>query len=76
VSPKLPRITSTQLLRALNRDGWVIDRQVGSHIQLWHSSKQGLVTVAYHPGKIVRLKTLASVLDQAGLTVDDLRRLL
>ncbi|MDP2934940.1 MAG: type II toxin-antitoxin system HicA family toxin [Dehalococcoidia bacterium] len=76
MSPKLPRITAQELLRALQRDGWVIDRQRGSHVQLWNPAKEGLVTVAYHPGKIIKLKTLASVLKQAGWTVEDLGRLL
>ncbi len=76
MSPKQPRVTSTQLLRALQRDGWEIDHQTGSHIRLWHPTKKGLVTVAYHPGKIIKLKTLATVLEQAGCTADDMRRLL
>lgn len=76
MSPKLPRVTAAELLRALQRDGWEIDRQRGSHMRLWHPAKQGLVTMAYHPGKTVKLKALKSVLEQAGWTVEDLRRLL
>ncbi len=58
------------------RDGWERKRQDGSHLQLWHPTKRGLVTVAAHPGAIIKPKTLASILDQAGLTADDLRGLL
>lgn len=76
MSPRLPRITAKQLIRALQHDGWEIERQEGSHVQLWHPSKQGLVTVAYHPSAIIKLKTLTTVLKQAGWTADDLRRLL
>ncbi len=76
MSPKLPRVTAADLLRALRQDGWQVDRQRGSHVQLWHPEKQGLVTVAYHPGQIVKPGTLKGVLQQAGLTVDKLRELL
>jgi predicted RNA binding protein YcfA (HicA-like mRNA interferase family) len=36
-----------QLLRMLKRDGWVFDRQRGSHHQFVHPTKPGTVTVAY-----------------------------
>ncbi len=32
MSPKLPRITAAELLRALRRDGWYEHHQVGSHV--------------------------------------------
>jgi predicted RNA binding protein YcfA (HicA-like mRNA interferase family) len=76
VSPRQPRITAAQLLRALRRDGWEIDRQRGGHAQLAHPTKPGLVTVPQHVGEILKPKTLATILEQAGLSVDDLRRLL
>ncbi|MHB1134299.1 MAG: type II toxin-antitoxin system HicA family toxin [Chloroflexota bacterium] len=76
ISPRLPRITARELLSALRRDGWAVERQRGSHVQLWHSEKKGLVTVANHPGRILKPKTLQSTLERAGLSVDDLTRLL
>ena len=76
MSPKLPRITARELLRALRQDGWEVLRHDGSHLQLKHPSKAGLVTVALHAGAIIKPKVLTSVLSQAGLTVEDLRRLL
>lgn len=76
VSPRQPRITAAQLLRALRRDGWEHHHQTGSHVYLKHPSKPGLVTVARHAGVIIKPKTLVSILDQAGLTADQLRDLL
>jgi predicted RNA binding protein YcfA (HicA-like mRNA interferase family) len=64
------------MLRALRRDGWAIERQSGSHAQLRHPTKPGQVTVARHAGVILSPKTLAAILEQAGLTMDELRRLL
>lgn len=74
--PRLPRVTSAELLRALRRDGWQERRSRGGHIQLIHPNKPGRVTVSAHPGDIVPPKTLTSILGQAGLTVDELRDLL
>ncbi len=73
---KLPRVTATEVLRALGKDGWYEVRQSGSHKVLRNSRKPGSVIVAYHSGDILRLKTLQSILDGANLTVEEFRRLM
>ncbi|MDO8671689.1 MAG: type II toxin-antitoxin system HicA family toxin [Dehalococcoidia bacterium] len=72
----MPRITATQLIRVLHRAGWFDDEQSGSHLILRHPNKTGKVIVPVHKGKDLKLGTLASILEDAGLTIDDLRRLL
>jgi predicted RNA binding protein YcfA (HicA-like mRNA interferase family) len=74
--PKLPRVSARQMLRALRRDGWQVDDVVGSHIQLIHPTKSGKVTVPIHAGETLAPKLVTSILAQASLTADDLRRLL
>ncbi len=74
--PRLPRITAAELLRALRRDGWFEHHQSGSHAILRHPKKPGRVTVARHAGTIIKPKTLMAVLEQAGLSEEDLRALL
>ena len=76
MSPRLPRITPGELLRALHRDGWEEIRQTGSHVQLRHPTKTGRVTVALHGQRTINPKTRTSALRQAGLTVDELQDLL
>lgn len=76
MSERTPRITATDLLRALRRAGWIEHHRVGSHLQLKHPRHHGRVTVPCHAGLVLKPKTLRSVLDQAGLTVDELRELL
>lgn len=73
---RLPRASAEDVLRALQRDGWRIARQKGSHAQLVHPAKPGHVTVAIHSRGTIRPRTLLSILEQAGLTVGELRRLL
>ncbi len=76
MSPKLPRITAFDLLRALRRDGWLPIRQSGSHVTLNHALKKGRITVPNHSGTILKLKTLETILKQAELTTDELQELL
>jgi predicted RNA binding protein YcfA (HicA-like mRNA interferase family) len=76
MSPRLPRITASELARALKRDGWQAVRQRGSHVILKHPTKQGRVTVPMHSTQTVRLKTLEAILEQAELTIEDLNGLL
>lgn len=76
MSPKLPVINSRKLLRALKRAGFVIDRQEGSHVSLIHPDCPELtVTVPYH-NKDLKKGTLHHILKQAGLTVEQLIKLL
>lgn len=72
----MPWVTAQQTLRALQRDGWTEVRRSRSHISLKHASKPGLVVVALHSTRTVKLGTLTKVLKDAGLTVDESRRLL
>jgi predicted RNA binding protein YcfA (HicA-like mRNA interferase family) len=57
----------SELLRAIEQDGWFLVRQRGSHRQFHHPSKSGTVTVAVKPSIDVPPGTLNSVLKQAGL---------
>ena len=76
MADRLPRVTAIQVVRALHRNGWIDDRQVGSHLVLLHPTRGGRVVVPMHRGKILKLRTLGDILKQAGLTPNDLRRLL
>jgi predicted RNA binding protein YcfA (HicA-like mRNA interferase family) len=76
MSPRLPRVTALQAERAIRRDGWTYLRQTGSHRHFAHPTKTGIVTIPVHAGETLKPKTLASIIDDAGLTVEEFRRLL
>jgi predicted RNA binding protein YcfA (HicA-like mRNA interferase family) len=59
-------MTAKEVLKILKKDGWYETEQVCSHKQLEHDVKKGKVTVPVHSGDI-RIKTLNSILKQAGL---------
>jgi predicted RNA binding protein YcfA (HicA-like mRNA interferase family) len=56
-----------ELIKILEKDGWVQSRMKGSHRQFRHSGKGGTVTVAGRPSADIPPGTLSSILKQAGL---------
>jgi len=56
-----------EVLRLLDKDGWVVVATRGSHRQLKHAQKSGRVTVAGKPSDDLAPGTLNSILKQAGL---------
>ena len=73
---RLPRITAKQMIAALKRAGWIETRTRGSHIHMKHSKRPGRVTIPRHSGQILMPKLVLYILDQAGLTVEELASLL
>ena len=64
----MPKMTWKQLRELIEKDGWFLHHQTGSHRQFHHSMKTGTVTLAYHKiGDMVPQGILASVLRQGGL---------
>ena len=59
-------MSSSDLIRLVEKDGWVIKSVNGSHHHFKHPSKKGKVTVP-HPNKDLTVKTVNSILKQAGL---------
>lgn len=51
-------------------------RQAGSHVHLKHPNRPGRVTIPVHAGEILKPKTLASILDQAAIELDEFVKML
>ena len=64
--PRLPRVSGTEVIRALERLGFEKLRQSGSHVVMRRGS--GGCVVPLHPE--VKVGTLAGVLQQAGVPVE------
>lgn len=56
-----------RIIKMLEKDGWYIARQKGSHRQFKHPSKKGAVTVNGHPSDDVWVNLLSSIEGQSGL---------
>ena len=72
---KLPRgLSGSEVVKALERAGFYIKRRKGSHIVLRRDNPFAQVIVPDH--KSIDTGTLASILDGAGLMVEDFIKLL
>jgi predicted RNA binding protein YcfA (HicA-like mRNA interferase family) len=60
-------MNALQVVRLLEKNGWVLKTQKGSHKQFMHPKKPGKITVADHGKKEIPPGTLNSILKQAGL---------
>ncbi|HZL14411.1 MAG TPA: type II toxin-antitoxin system HicA family toxin [Verrucomicrobiae bacterium] len=65
--PKLPRISGSEIVRALQRLGFEVVRQRGSHIIMRRGSS-GCVVPNHRE---VKVGTLAGVLRQAGVSTEE-----
>jgi predicted RNA binding protein YcfA (HicA-like mRNA interferase family) len=70
---KLPALKPKRVIKALERGGFLIHHVTGSHYILKKGTSR--VTVPYH-NKDLKPRTLASIIEQAGLTVEEFLDLL
>jgi predicted RNA binding protein YcfA (HicA-like mRNA interferase family) len=73
--PKLPRLTARQIVSALEKAGFSLARQSGSHM-IYKSAAGKRVTVPFHASKTLHPKILKSILRDADLSVEKLLELL
>ena len=58
----------SEVIKLLEKDGWVEVTQKGSHKQFKHSSKKGRVTVSYHrKSDELDIGTLKSIEKKSGI---------
>ncbi|MCX6094928.1 MAG: type II toxin-antitoxin system HicA family toxin [Candidatus Bipolaricaulota bacterium] len=72
---KTPRITAAEMRRAIERAGFTLARQSGSHLILRNEAGRR-VTLPLHARRILHPKVVHAILRDAELTVDDLLGLL
>jgi predicted RNA binding protein YcfA (HicA-like mRNA interferase family) len=73
--PPLPRLTAKEIIAVLERLGFVLARQSGSH-KIYKNSSSKRVTVPFHGNKILHPKILKSILKDAEIDVMKLTELL
>ncbi|MCH2188266.1 type II toxin-antitoxin system HicA family toxin [Candidatus Gracilibacteria bacterium] len=69
MSPNIHNITSKQVLKYMLAEGFEISHQKGSHVQLKKGSTR--ITIPDHGNKILNIKTILSILKQAGVDKND-----
>ena len=67
---KVPSLPYTQIIKALQRDGWTVVRQRGSHIRLQKHVADELLKITIPAHRPVKRSTLSHILKQARIDVD------
>ncbi|SIS88107.1 type II toxin-antitoxin system HicA family toxin [Alicyclobacillus vulcanalis] len=73
--PELPNVSGKELVSALQRAGWTVRRIEGSHYIMWKDGSPPF-PIPVHGNKDLRKGTLKNILQQSGLTVEELIRIL
>lgn len=72
MTDKLPRITADKLIPILEKKGFSLVRQSGSH-KIYRNAENVRLTVPYHSGEILHPKILKQIIIDADLSHDDLK---
>ena len=74
--PRLPRVRAVEVIRALEREGFVLSRTRGSHHIFRHPETVKRVTVPYHATRVIPPGTVMNILKQAEISVGEFVELL
>jgi predicted RNA binding protein YcfA (HicA-like mRNA interferase family) len=72
----VPCLSYREILRALQRDGWIVLRQRGSHIRLQKHVGQRTLKLTVPAHTPVKRSTLSHILKQAEIELDNFLKLL
>ncbi len=67
---KVPSLSYIQIVRAMQRDGWTVVRQRGSHIRMQKRTGDEVLKVTVPAHRPVKRSTLSHILKQARLGVE------
>lgn len=73
---KVPSLPYTTIVKALQRDGWIVVRQRGSHIRLQKHIGDELLKLTIPAHRPVKRSTLSHILKQARIELEQFTELL
>ncbi len=75
--PKLPTLTAQKFIKAIRKDGFILDRSRGSHQTFLNPNKPtSTIVVPVHPGHDLGRGILKSLIKDAGFTESEFTELL
>ncbi len=74
MSSKLPRLTPTQAIHMIEKIGFRLVRQSGSH-KIYKNFQGIRITIPFHKGKILHPKIVKSIMKDAQIDAETLRNL-
>ncbi len=73
---KVPSLSYERVIHALQRDGWVVVRQKGSHIRLHKHTPSEVLKVTVPAHRPIKRSTLAHILKQGRVDLERFLELL
>jgi len=73
--PKIPPISPNKLVKILEKEGFKVIRQKGSHVIMINSRKTRIV-IPVHPGKDIKPGLMRAILREAGISREKFLKLL
>ncbi|MBM3924556.1 MAG: type II toxin-antitoxin system HicA family toxin [SAR202 cluster bacterium] len=73
---RLPQVNGARVVRALRRAGWTVHRVHGSHHMLVNANRPDVTIVVPVHNRPVKKGLLSDILEQAGLSISELKDLL
>ena len=73
---KVPSLSYTKVVRALQRDGWIVVRQKGSHIRMQKRADKEVLKIIVPAHKPIKRSTLSHILKQAKIELEEFLKLL
>ena len=70
MTDKLPRVSAADAVRVLEKAGFFLARQSGSH-RIYKNAEGRRATIPFHSGKELHPKILKSILRDTDLTVEE-----
>jgi len=67
MNKKFPRLTSEQAIKIIEKLGFVLIRQSGSH-KIYKNQKGTRITIPFHKGKILHPKIVKSIFKDAEIS--------
>lgn len=75
MTQKLPRVTAEEVIKAIEKTGFILSRQSGSH-KIYKNDAGRRVTIPYHAGKTIHPKLLQNILKDADLSIEKFKELI
>ncbi len=73
---QLPNLRAKQLIHVLEKNGFEVLRQKGSHVILVNIKSKMRTVVPVHAGETIKKSLLMEIIKQAGLTIEIFLKLL
>ena len=68
---KVPSLSYAKVIKALQKDGWLVIRQKGSHIRLQKRNKDEILKITVPAHTPIKRSTLSHIIKQAKITLED-----